>query len=134
MYRHHSPGAFFSCLARHADTHSRRRLEAGRIEAGICTIDADDISKLWDEQEGLCYYTGFPLQFDAKQPNFASLERLAFASHTTKRRGRERSNDVYRFVSWSLNKHPVIIRVWCRQIRSSATQKEKKGMGKEPGS
>lgn len=48
----------------------------GRIAAGVCTLNTDDISSLWDGQRGLCYYSGIPMVLKTNTEWKCSVERL----------------------------------------------------------
>lgn len=50
--------------------------EQGRIEAGICNLQFNDIIELWEKQKGLCYYSKLPMVTQKCSDWQASLERL----------------------------------------------------------
>lgn len=63
------------CLLNNAKHNSKNRIKNGNEISGICTITFDGIEKLWKEQNGICYYSNIPMNFN-KNIWKVSLERL----------------------------------------------------------
>lgn len=60
---------------RTAKHNANRRLEKGRVDAGVFELSLDDVEGLWKKQDGKCYYSNIPMNYD--QYNWrVSLERL----------------------------------------------------------
>lgn len=62
-------------LVYNAKNDSKKRLKTGRDEAGIFNIDFKDLEKLWNKQDGLCYYSHIKMNFNERDWRI-SLERL----------------------------------------------------------
>jgi hypothetical protein len=73
LYEHTLHGALVVLINR-AKSSANERLNNGRIQAGICDIILQDLKDLWDFQEGRCYYSGIPMNYD-KRDWKVSLER-----------------------------------------------------------
>lgn len=63
-------------LADSARTHAREMTKQGRINAGYCHVLAQDVVDMWEEQVGLCCYSGLPMALGMHLQWQASLERL----------------------------------------------------------
>lgn len=50
-------------------------------EIHACDLTLEDLLDLHDKQGGKCYYTGFPLALQRKDPNTISIERLDLGRH-----------------------------------------------------
>jgi hypothetical protein len=60
----------------HTSKSSAKKREAlGRLEAGQHDIDLPYLEEIWDEQDGKCYYSNIPMQFNKNEWK-VSLERL----------------------------------------------------------
>ena len=62
-------------ILREAGKRSKLRKSRGRIEAAECAITASDLNHIWKAQNGCCYYSGVPMNFD-KNEFRPSLERI----------------------------------------------------------
>jgi len=67
---------FFVKLASAIRSNAKKRAAKGRTDAGVCTIDADFLMKLFHEQNGLCYYSGLPMITKPLSNWQVSCERL----------------------------------------------------------
>ena len=67
---------FFIKLACAIKSNSKRRNAKGRLDAGVCTINSDFLIKLFNEQNGLCYYSGLPMNKQQLSNWQVSCERL----------------------------------------------------------
>lgn len=54
---------------------AQKRYNKGRIEAGKYDISFDNLKDLWKQQDGKCYYSGIPMNYDIHEWQ-VSLERL----------------------------------------------------------
>lgn len=60
----------------HNSCHSAlTRKRKGRIQAGVHNISIDDLEYLWEKQNGRCYYSNIPMNYDKNEWRI-SLERL----------------------------------------------------------
>jgi hypothetical protein len=64
-----------STLLNNSKLSAERRRNKGRIEAGKHEIYIKDLKDLWIQQEGKCYYSGIPMNYDKHEWQM-SLERL----------------------------------------------------------
>ncbi len=71
-----SYNSFFAGMAQHIKISANTRLQRGRIDAGICTIDEQFLKELYELQAGLCYYSGLEMEISPKSNWQASPERL----------------------------------------------------------
>ena len=70
-----------------------------------CTLEYYDLRDLWAKQNGLCAYTGWPMELEAKSQRLVSLERI------DNNKGYEIDN--------------ILLVCWCaNKARSGQTQEE----------
>lgn len=74
-YQYRSAENSLRLLLYNATTSSITRKEKGRIVASKHEIDIDYLLYLWNQQQGKCYYSGIPLNFDKNEWRM-SCERL----------------------------------------------------------
>jgi hypothetical protein len=43
---------------------AKKRLDKGRLDAGMYNITFEDLKELWKIQKGLCYYSKIPMNYD----------------------------------------------------------------------
>lgn len=67
---------FINKLVGQARGHSIDRKNKGRNEAGIFNITKDDLLQKWNEQDGLCFYSGIKMITKQSSDYMCSLERL----------------------------------------------------------
>lgn len=58
-----------------AQASAKKRKNNGREEAGICTLEVQDLHDMWDRQQGRCYYSNVPMKAEPNTDWAASLER-----------------------------------------------------------
>jgi len=68
--------SYFKHLCNSLRANAKKRKNKGRIDAGIITIDHEYLISLFDEQKGLCYYSGLPLVCAPLSNWQCSVERL----------------------------------------------------------
>ena len=66
---------FLQLLITRAYQRSKQRTADGRIEAGKFAITLDYIINMWNDQSGLCYYSGLPMITKSGSDFQCSLER-----------------------------------------------------------
>ena len=66
---------FFQILVNSARFNAKARLKKGRNEAGRCDVSSQDIWRMWNDQEGKCFYSGLMMMTETVAWQ-ASLERL----------------------------------------------------------
>ncbi len=67
---------FFNNMANSMKNRSNIRLNKG-LKSGVCTIDANTLKKIYENQKGLCYYSSLPLCVTPKSNWQASPERCS---------------------------------------------------------
>ena len=67
---------FMQKLLTDAKSSAKRRLNKGRLEAGICNLTKDQLITLWTNQNGKCYYSGIQMNTRPCSDWMCSLERL----------------------------------------------------------
>ncbi len=67
---------FFKNMANTMRSNAKRKAEKGRKNAGICTVDFESLKKIYEVQNGLCYYSGLPLSLIPMSEWQASPERI----------------------------------------------------------
>jgi hypothetical protein len=66
----------FTLMFEGAKKHSEAILSAGRIEAAINTLTREQMKTQWVKQQGKCFYSTIPMQYDTLKPWACSLERI----------------------------------------------------------
>jgi len=70
-----SYNGFFNNMARAIKKNAKARAKKEKT-SGVCTIDAEFLKKLYENQKGLCYYSGIAMNITIKSHWQASPERL----------------------------------------------------------
>lgn len=73
--RNSNAESFFKYMVSSARATANRRLNKGRIDAGICTIDWEYIRDLYDKQDGKCHYSNVPMVLQVEADWQCSIER-----------------------------------------------------------
>jgi hypothetical protein len=71
-----TPTGFFKTMATRMARNAAEREAKGREAAGECTIDSDALIKMFNDQKGLCAYSGLPMITKPLSDWQASPERL----------------------------------------------------------
>jgi len=67
---------FFKKMARRIAQTAAKRKAKGRTDAGVCDVDYDKLVKIFNDQKGLCAYSGLPMVPKPLSDWQASSERL----------------------------------------------------------
>lgn len=67
---------FFKLMANRMAKSAAKRKAKGREAAGVCTMDSDALIKMFNDQKGLCAYSGLPMATKPLSDWQASPERL----------------------------------------------------------
>lgn len=73
-YHYTLSGSIKLCLS-NCRNNARYRLKLGRTEAGVFDITYKDVMDLWNSQNGRCYYSGIPLNYDKNEWRI-SIDRI----------------------------------------------------------
>lgn len=67
---------FFVNMANSLMMNAKHRMKKGRIKAGVCEANADDLIEIFNNQKGLCAYSGLPMSTKRSSNWKASCERI----------------------------------------------------------
>lgn len=67
---------FFRNMLGQAKRRVKDFADRGRIKAAVCTLELQDIEKLWEDQHGKCFYSGLSMVIGVSCDWQASLERI----------------------------------------------------------
>jgi hypothetical protein len=56
-------------------SNAKQRLDKGRTDAGVFDLELDDLYNIWEEQNGKCYHSGIPMNYDRNEWRI-SVDRL----------------------------------------------------------